>query len=1780
MKGVEKKDKILVTISVLVLFAALVQLGVLVYKSYNPTANEGESVVLIVTEQKKSNIQILSDNEEFKLDERNSCVIEVGTEIEIKVVPDENYGIYSIALNDENLEVSQPHEFVYKYTIEKDTTIDLEIKKMYTIRCKYTGRGSGKCKINQEQIVETENTYIFENESISLSFLPEEYSEINKIEVNNVNLTISNVEKKEYIYKIDEVKKDIWVEVEFNKQFFLIEVLDNDFNIWMNNKQTRKIEVEANQECRIKIEAKSKNQVIDGLYCNSEKKYWADENSRSLEYVINNVNENVSISLKSTLYDDIDCDFETVFDVLLEDGLNADIKKIIKSDGHVILIFNKQKKLKLTTKKDWLIKPSKISLNGTIFIENSCLFDCIYLRNTQGSMNGVYQYPIQFIFDTIAPTASSYKVTHSAPSTSDSTLTISTKITDQGDSEIDTVQFGTKEEYDKSVSTDVTQKNYDYKLENNNNNYIFSVKKTSLKDEEYYIWATDNATNRSEPMKVDVAGPTLTVDTESKWFNQDITVRGVAKDKGSNVEHVYYSVDKSEAENHMAQNQETKSIKKATLNKETGEYSFQVDAKQSGKTTYYIWAYDTMGNKSEQLYSYVAMFDVKKPVMKLVSKKPNQKWHNDIVTIAFSARDYDQAGCSGIEKVYYSIGDNQNDMTELSVNKDENDSYVIQSPVDEDKNAIDMEDSYYIYAEDKAGNISLPLKVEVNIDTNPAKITEVMLSKKVGDTTENVQSLKHGTYLNEPLLVEVTATDLYQLSSGAMTKASGIKSIMLLCDGEQIASKTCEKENYKDEFKVVFQIPAGFKGNLSLMTCDQVGNQSTPVSISAVNSVYNDYICIEATSPKLKITSDSPVYTDAEKREWYAEDQILTFDCSDEEAGLKQLQVKVNGQTITNDLSGNNIQIQATNEKVCQTTFKIDTQQIGESEDGKYNVVLSAVDNAGNIQEKSKTIYIDRVTPVIEQFSFTANGIKDRDERLIEKQEYGYYFNEPTKVQIKASDGTPSSGIRAIEYYTVDYSSNKDGVASKKTVKEVGQDNTVFFTIRENFKGQIFARAVDYVEHTASKFSRPYGIIIDSSAGGISNSQIAFSTPDTECKDNKGNQLYKENVDVNLDVANYYSGIRSIEWEVDSKQDSASNQSGKLTVSSTGKLEGDTSYFNLEESDQNLVTRLKGKLVISNNSNNIRIHVVVTDRTGTEYEKEMYLSIDKTAPILELTFDKKNSSVYYNQPRIATIKVRERNFDAEQVKLELYNAAGEVPKLSAWSKQEDSENPDQTVNIATIEFDKDGIYSLKALVKDKVGNEGRPSQTETFTIDQTEPVLDVLLPTPSYKEGGISYYNSTTKVQLNISENNFEFSNVKVEGTAINEGKKIAFPELGITSSSRQQYNLELEFVNQGSYTFTISYADEAGNTLEKQETIKLVIDKVSPEVKITGVKDQMCYNGDLIPEIMCTDNNFTSTQTEVKLYDAMENEVKFTPQRVKVEKGITYRLDCFPKKKEYDKIYKLVVSCTDKASNVTTKEVHFSINRFGSTYSFSDALLNVAGKYVKDEFDLVVTEINVNKLSTENTVVRLVCNDNVKDLVKDQDYSVTEDGGEGTWYEYIYHISSNLIQEDGKYSLAIYSKDEAGNINENTDEDKKAEIWFGIDRTPPRIVPINVAAGSTYNETTRKVKINVEDNLVLDHAKIYVNEQEVPYSLEQNQYIVQVGSSNSAQSIKVVAMDQAGNEATKEIKKIFITTNLLVRIANDRSFWAVGIIGVLIVSLGSSVLFIVYRKRKKIEQQ
>lgn len=115
-----------------------------------------------------------------------------------------------------------------------------------------------------------------------------------------------------------------------------------------------------------------------------------------------------------------------------------------------------------------------------------------------------------------------------------------------------------------------------------------------------------------------------------------------------------------------------------------------------------------------------------------------------------------------------------------------------------------------------------------------------------------------------------------------------------------------------------------------------------------------------------------------------------------------------------------------------------------------------------------------------------------------------------------------------------------------------------------------------------------------------------------------------------------------------------------------------------------------------NNSNFVQIYVKVTDNAGNSKEKLKNLKIDITQPIIMVVFDNLAplNGKYYKDTRTATILIRERNFDANRVKINVMDMEGEKAQVSGWSSGAGADLSDAKVHTARITFSEDGSYNL------------------------------------------------------------------------------------------------------------------------------------------------------------------------------------------------------------------------------------------------------------------------------------------------------------------------------------------------------------------------------------------------------------------------------------------------------------------------------------------------------
>ena len=579
-------------------------------------------------------------------------------------------------------------------------------------------------------------------------------------------------------------------------------------------------------------------------------------------------------------------------------------------------------------------------------------------------------------------------------------------------------------------------------------------------------------------------------------------------------------------------------------------------------------------------------------------------------------------------------------------------------------------------------------------------------------------------------------------------------------------------------------------------------------------------------------------------------------------------------------------------------------------------------------------------------------------------------------------------------------------------------------------------------------FETPDGTIVENTAQHQKETHIELEKADTPFKDANNVDLYAGNVDIQLSLKDTYSGLGEIEWSVVAPYDTGNNQSGKIIINNdkTYGSGSNTDGWSQTRTDKNLVTEMKKTLTVNNDSNNIQVKVKITDRVGNTSEEEMTFSIDKTAPTIDVTYDNNTADPvnadYYKEDRTATIVITERNFKPEDVEYLITNKDGAIPGIASWRTSANAADPNKTTHTATIHYSADGDYTFDIKYSDNAKNAAAPFTQDKFTIDKTKPVINVSYSNNAAANG--NYYSADRTATISVTEHNFDPSRITLSGSATDNGQGIAFPSLGGWSANGDVHTATIHYGADAHYSFDIDFTDMAGNVMDDYVREEFVVDQTAPQLEITGVADQSANNGDVAPIVSYTDTNFNREAVSISLTGANRGSVATNGSYSDVPNGQVYTFENFAVEKDNDDLYTLTATITDFAGNETTESIRFSVNRFGSVYVFDESLKNIKGKYVQEERDIILTETNVDSLKTESIHVKMTKNGTPSDLEKGKDYSVVESGGGGQWSQYTYIIKKELFAGDGKYTVALYSEDIAGNINENIDEVKEAEISFG----------------------------------------------------------------------------------------------------------------------------------------
>ncbi|WP_293970933.1 hypothetical protein [uncultured Ruminococcus sp.] len=1115
-------------------------------------------------------------------------------------------------------------------------------------------------------------------------------------------------------------------------------------------------------------------------------------------------------------------------------------------------------------------------------------------------------------------------------------------------------------------------------------------------------------------------------------------------------------------------------------------------------------------------------------------------------------------------------------------------------------------------------------EVKFNIDTQKTENIKFEFNRSVAN--QILSFLTFGIYSNNDVDVKVTATDNAPSSGIDSIKLSSASGLKIEDKGESSVvyeNKSPEACTYSKTFTLKvdnsdFSTEKSFYNDLTATVTDNVGNSVS----SNYNATNNQEIVITKKAPKISTSYDNlkdagsavTKYYDG-KDYWFAGDVKFSFDVKDDYSKISSVQLMLNGTDVTKDCTdtasatpGKYTEIDTVDEtgkKVSATTISIDTAQIpdGILAKGKNIFTITATGNNG---EKSKTetveFCIDTTKPQIDDFKFEPVGNMDEITTPVETTDYGYYFRNDINVTVIASDGE-GSGIggsnnqvsSGIYYRCVDI----DGSETNGIVLP-GES----FTVKKDFKGQIYAYAIDNVGNKCSE-QHPYGSIVESEQKHRESSNIDLETVGNVVnKDDANRNLYNNDVKITIALKDSYSGIRTVHYRI--YDDYGDNIENTFSIDQSGNFSDNYGWSYTK--DKNLVTELKATVPVAFNSNNIRGYVEFTDRAGhKEAEDIIPFSIDKTAPTIKVVYDNNDfktyqGNKYFKADRTATITVTERNFNEADFTTDIKKAPNSNAGIDGWTHNYNSANPDASTHVAHISFTSDDDYTVDMAFKDMAQNKAESPAQEKFTLDKTLPKISVSFDNNSSLNG--SYYKAERTATITIEEHNFaadtEHLDIKFNAYDEDNTTPVSAPSVVGWTSNGDTRTATVSFANDGKYEFTVDYKDLAYNQAEQAKVDTFFVDKKNPEIKFENVEANAAYADSISPVVVFTDNNYDGyTTLTLERIDINSKSKIVNMNKTSVLNGVTgetVTYDNFGTIEENDGIYKLSAKMVDKAGNEKSREIIFSVNRFGSTYMAGDENTEslISSGYSNKESDVFIKEINVNKVSKQS--VSLACNNSsVSKLKADENYTVSSNGGSGSWFEYTYKINKDNFADEGYYTITLSSTDRVkhtvSNITALTKE-RKCPVSFTIDKTVPEVRISGIEDGKPYEEASRQVKVVCEDvNISDDTLVIELNGKELEAGEDKDfvlskdnageiiaKFKVEAIGNDTRQNIKVSVADKAGNEGKSSVSDFILSASLLTRFFANTPL-VIATFAAIAVIIGL-VLFFVIRRRKKNEEK
>ena len=1153
------------------------------------------------------------------------------------------------------------------------------------------------------------------------------------------------------------------------------------------------------------------------------------------------------------------------------------------------------------------------------------------------------------------------------------------------------------------------------------------------------------------------------------------------------------------------------------------------------------------------------------------------------------------------------------------------------------KSGISGKYTITVVATNNAGVRCEPYKYDFSIDnTAPEPQTFTISGESPKDKI--LKFLTFGIYSKKEIKVNVTANDenpssgissytLYDKKDGEYNKLANVT--ITNSENSKFAEFTIDNRN--KEYNLFVTVTDKFDNTSNYYTFDYTGYEKD--SYDAIKSSKAPevvrYDGKDKFSDKLTVTPENFKHQSDKLFSYKENGEAFKLELSESLSALSEATVTVNKDGSEKEFS-DTITFVTTSKDAkkedCKLGYDLNLSEVfeqigvsGSDISGKYTIKVKATNNAGvSCEPYTYDFSIDNTAPVITLFAIE-NGSQNPIVDETSSQEYRYYFQHNTNVTVTAKDS--ASGVKEIHFRAYDVVKKDNAVDETKTVSS---NNNAVFEVPANFKGEIYAYAVDKFDNSSIDKNiqgegekKPDDLIVETQQHHNGNASVTMSRAKASYKDNSGLDLYSGNVNARVVFEDAYAGIKDATITVYDYTNAVTgtiyaeigNDGSIEKTEVTGSVNNIIFNDDYTTSKDNLLPKLVIDYVVTDNSNNIKITTSMTDRAGNKTDNvKDSLSIDKTKPVIDVKYDNNEHTTYggndyYKADRTATVTVTERNFDESLVEAAIMRNGGRYTTIGGWTHNNNTTDPDKSTHVAKIVYNTDGDFTFDIAVKDKAMNSADKFTQQKFTVDKTAPVIDVSFDNNSAKNG--NYYKADRTATIKITEHNFNSGSQYVNIPVTAEGTTA--PSVVGWSGSGDDHNATVSFNKDGKYSFTVDYTDLAGNKAVQKKVDSFYIDKTAPEVEITGVADHQAYNGTVAPVVTYRDDNFTDDHdfrfTKIDINGKSDDTSKFDYDTG--GNGVTefiYKYRDFAEVLENDGIYNFTVELSDKAGNSTSKSVTFSVNRFGSTFKASDESKKLINNgYTNAEQDIVIEEINVTPL-TKHSVTLAKSGGNSTELVENTDYTFTSSNNGNEWCKSVYTVNKKNFSDEAAYTVTIMSVDKAKNTNNNrmadsslsTEQKNKREcaISFVVDKTSPLVSITGIKDNELYKEASKKVKIVCEDDN-LDKSKLFVTldnkklAEGEDYTIVDDkdgsiagmltaEIVLKAETGGIKENLKVTIGDLAGNTGEKSVDNFILSANIFQRFFANPVLVICTFAGLALVI--AAVIFFVAKKRKKAE--